>query len=779
VFIRLGQLSKTAQQYEPELRRLGVTTRDANGDFLNQVAIIDSVRSALSKMEDGTRKARLEVLLFGGRGGLGQLVDYLNLTDEQMAALTTQFESQGLIVSQTTRQLGEEALRAGKNLENSFTGLAATLFATVGPQIVAFLDGLAKSVAENAEAIATQVAGLVNTLIGLVQGLFNVDVSFDSFTHRVEGMARSASDTSLRLSSLQGELAALKSKLNPARDAASGFNAAMAAGAKALDAQSKAIDRQIKKLTDLGAARQKAFERGLDALTRTLDLENQLFDAEDKRIGRENQALQQKRDLRDAEIDVAKARAKLAQDAVDDAAKIAAATDPVARAEAQAEAISNESQNLEDLAAAQERYNDAVAAGVENARQNTQEDRQAQIQGVKDYVAGIQDIVDKSENKKALLNTLARRKAKLEEELALATASGNAQAQADIRIRLGAVEAGIIETNADIKDAAAITELQAYQKLLDDKKAALQSSTTSSTAISDAATRKEIARKEAEIAAEKARVASAKIQLAEEKRLREINFDQLVSSFDEKVNPAFETSRLAGVAWAESIKTAIGGLIDLLLGKESKVEIGPSTRSGGLFGALSSIAGAFSSIAPAITEFWTSLTKFDPKAVGFAIAVLGATKLNLPLVVAGLAIAGIALVTEERTPQKSGSIPGIPPDLEDVLRGKPPGTAPNSDPNRGSGLPDHLAHGGVVKRPSFIAERAPEYVLSSEQLHAVGILDRLRPPVFAGAAGAGGVAGGATANVPSGYRYALVRVESTDSGIVDWMDTQLARKGRR
>src|SRR4029079_2668843 len=76
VFIRLGQMSKSVVTNEAELNRLGVATRDASGHFLNQVQLLDSVRSAFSKMSNTAEKTRLEILLFGGRGGPRDLLDH-------------------------------------------------------------------------------------------------------------------------------------------------------------------------------------------------------------------------------------------------------------------------------------------------------------------------------------------------------------------------------------------------------------------------------------------------------------------------------------------------------------------------------------------------------------------------------------------------------------------------------------------------------------------------------------------------------------------------------
>lgn len=562
------RLAARIKANKDELHKYGVVTENANGDLLDQITLVDNLRKVFALLPDGPNKTAIAFKLFGQRGAqaFGPLIHFLGLTDEQVKALGADVEAQGLVLTDAQIKLGDETEKAQNRVGNAITGLATKLFTVLGPGITSFFDGLAETITANAQQIVDALGSMATAVLGFVEGLIGVKPALDSFSTQFPRINEGGANTSATLVGLQDQLQKLKDKLNPATDAAGRLNARIDAGVKALDREGVAIDKQIAKLNRIGDARDTNFKRGLESLTRALDLENQLFDAEDKATARADRDLANTRALRDAKVALFEAQAQLRQDELDNA-KI---SDPSKRKSTDQDALA--------IAKAQQGVLDAQKQISDETRNRAEEDRRAQIGGVKDYVAAIQKIVEDSENKKAALNTLTKRKAKLEDEIAAATEIGNAQAVADLKVKLGAVDAGITEENSKIKQAAAIDELTARKNQLADEKAALQAERTSEGAINRAATKVAIAAKEEEIKKERERIAEARKNRAAE--IKDAKLFSTAITGPGGLTGAYEEARLKGVAFATDVH-------DALVGKDG---------NGGVLGAVRSIAGAFGDI---------------------------------------------------------------------------------------------------------------------------------------------------------------------------------------
>ena len=143
--MRLGRQLKTQ---EAAIKSLGVETRDANGNFLNQRDIMNSALSVISQYKDGTDKQQAAMVLFGGR--VGDLTMLLRLNDEKLkevaatqkqlgSEITPQAIAMTLKYKDTMAEVGNVMDAVKKTIGDSLIpGLIAMgeWFASVGPNAV-------------------------------------------------------------------------------------------------------------------------------------------------------------------------------------------------------------------------------------------------------------------------------------------------------------------------------------------------------------------------------------------------------------------------------------------------------------------------------------------------------------------------------------------------------------------------------------------------------------------------------------------------------------------
>lgn len=616
----------------------GIAIKDANGETLDQVTIFNNMRDVLSKLPDDAAKVQLIFKVFGQRGAqaIEPLLHALGITDQQYTDLVAHITAQGLVLTDSQIKTADSVERAQADIGNAITGIGVKLFSILGPQVTAFFDSLSADITANAKQITDTFASISNTVIGFVKGLLGIAPAMDTFSTQFTRLDQGGASTSEALDQMQTDLAALKAKLSPARDASAAFNASIEAGVKALDAQGASIDRQITAVNHLAQVELDAYKKTNAVLQARIDLETEALDAEDRQISRSETAATNLRDQAQAYIDLRNAQAQFNKDSAD----------PTITGESRQQTLDKDTVAIADAA---QKVRDIQQNISDETRHNAEEDRKVQIANLKAYVSDVEKIVTDSENKKAALTTLAKRKAVLEDEIAKAKASGNAQEAADLAVKLGAVEAGITEENRKIKTGAAVDELTARKKQLDDEKAALQAERTSEADINATATRAAIANKEKEIAAEKKRIAQEKQDKQDSEAWaieRGVIFTQQMGEGGVVPN-AFAASQAAGIAFANEVKKAVGGLMDLLFGENlAGPAVGGGTvgRHGGLLGGLGGIVGAFGDIAGAAGKITDAFNGFPiPTNLLIAAGAVVALSGNLPLAALLFAAAGISV----------------------------------------------------------------------------------------------------------------------------------------
>jgi hypothetical protein len=777
---KVNRLSTTIKRQEAGLQALGVVTRDSNGNLLDQVTLIDNLRKVYSTLPQGIIETNHALLSFGRNGAtaLGPLLHYLGLTDDEINKLAADAKSQGLILSESQLLAADAAGKAAARIQNAITGLSVTLNTTILPQLASFFDGLSTYITANAKQIASVISGVVANIIGLVQGLLGINLG--SFSAQFSQAAQGGSQWAGALINDTAALTKLQKQLHPTANAVRDNNAAIAAGTKAIDEETKSIDKQIAAWKLIGEEAVKALNKQLAALTAVEDKQLAALDTADQLAQRARTAAdlarsgekaqdtlaKSQRDYAKSQVDLANAQAQYNQDLADTTLIGQKRQDALARDSiAIADAAQRERDALVSVADARQGIADNQQAITDNAAKNAEDDRRAQIEAVKAYVASIGKLVSESENKTALAHTLTNRQKKLEDEIAAAKAKGNATEAADLEIKLQAVIAAEHENTVAKNVKAKTDELTAKKTLLEAEKAALQAERQSETAINQAEIGKQIA-------ALKAKIAEDKRQLADEAAARKKHQEELdqglittAKTSDTVLDPAFERARLAGIAMAEGIKAAIGGIIDLLLGGQTVVggDEGPisrtTKRSGGLLAAVHDIASGFLDIAANISKFVAALPgKGDITKLALIGAAFAALSGHFALSVALLAVAGASVGPETlNNPGPQSPQPKVP----------------------GTDIPlPHmvLAEGGWV--PGAIGQAVPaivhggEYVVSTAMQAAMSRLNA--QPSFAGVS-----SGIGAPSAPSGYRYALVRVEASENDLVDWMYAKTnARRGR-
>jgi hypothetical protein len=703
---QIVRLSARVQGLSGEiLKKYNIALEDSNGNSLSAIQIVENMRQVFSKLPDGIDKTGISFKLFGQRGAqaFGPLIHFLGLTDEQLKLLGDDAEKQGLVLTDEQIKLADETEKAQNRVGNAITGLAAKVFTVLGPGITSFFDGLAETITANSKAIVDALGSAATAVLGFVEGLIGINPALDSFSTQFTRIDEGGSNTSATLIRLNDELGKLKDKLNPTADATKSLNTA-------IDAEAKAIEADIVQINKLGDARDRNFQRGLTWLTKALDIELRLFDAEDKASARADRDLAQTRALRDAKIALFEAQAQLRKDAME-----GKSTD----------------QDALNIAKQQQAVLDAQKAIGDEARSRIVDDRRTQIAAVKDYVAAVGKIVESSENKKAAVANLTTRKGVLQDQLATATAKGNAQEVADLKVKLASVDAGIIEENAKIKQAAQVDELTA-------RKNALQAERTTEGAINRAATKVAIDLKQKEIDAEKRRIA---LVHADNLKIA-TDMDHLTQSVEGSGSKgglvgAYEDARQAGVAFASDVH-------DALVGKDG---------NSGVLGAVKSIVGALASI--------TKWAADNQGTVTILAGILGVSTANPALVGGAFASSANAPVGNRFTP------------IEDFLYSQfgiiTPGWKPapaGADERPGRKAPAH-AEGLWDSASDHLA-----YIHQGEMVFPASVADAFRRSVTPQ------MPAMALARAPSGQPV-VIRLELGGRPVLDYVDEHLSyRSGR-
>jgi hypothetical protein len=495
--LRLGIMTKGIIAHEAELNKLGVSIRDENGNFLDQITIVERARSALSGMQDGIAKTALATKLFGRAGA--DMIDWLNLSDAQVGILNGKLDQLGVTMSQAMVDNAREARHEGNLLDLAMQGLGNTLLANVAPALTTAIDSIVNFVQQNGQAIATFASEVVNFVLGMIGALTGATVQTVSFTGEIAAAGNATQTFN------QG----LESTAEKHKKAAGGAKAHTAA----LDEQIATIDRELAHVKALETEQDQAYQKQMHHLDAELGRQLDLLSAQEKAHSIAEQQAGQAQQMADAQAALASAQA---------------GGDPAAIESAQRQ-ISAVAQQQADL-----------------QMQIADDARRAQIKGVQDYVDAITKAETDWTSKKGLLEQLKKDQATLNSQLAAAQQAGDVQKVADLTIELKAVETTKIRAQQGVQNTDRQTDLEKQKAHFEDlKKAASSAGATIAKVMTDGATT--------------AGVAITK--LAGDTNSEMHGIAAAVADQKTGVAGAMETARLAGMKFGADMKTVLAGIV--------------------------------------------------------------------------------------------------------------------------------------------------------------------------------------------------------------------------
>ena len=250
-----AQFGKNLVTNETLFTRLGIATRDANGQYLDAYTIIGNTRRAFAEAGASLESTAAAQELFSRTGY--NMLEFLQLSDAEFQALAESARAAGLVLSQDVLDAAERMQRTWGGLWETINGLAVQAFAAIEPSLEAFVANFSNWVRANLNTILSFVVTVANFVMGLIGGLLGFDWS--------------AQDVG----------AALVDQAAAARDAAGATTAAGAAASGAAsreDQLTRALRDQIDAIDSKIAALRKAKD-ARDAEREQADLERAIASA--------------------------------------------------------------------------------------------------------------------------------------------------------------------------------------------------------------------------------------------------------------------------------------------------------------------------------------------------------------------------------------------------------------------------------------------------------------------------------------------------------------------
>ena len=141
---KLSQASFKAQNGNVQLQhifdRLGVSTRDANGNLKDSGIVMEEIAVKFAGMQDGAGKTALAMAIFG-KGGAA-LIPMLDELGEKQEEINAEAHRYGLVLSTSTVEVAAKAHDDLKRLDMIFTGMGYSLLSATLPALDELLQKL-------------------------------------------------------------------------------------------------------------------------------------------------------------------------------------------------------------------------------------------------------------------------------------------------------------------------------------------------------------------------------------------------------------------------------------------------------------------------------------------------------------------------------------------------------------------------------------------------------------------------------------------------------------
>lgn len=154
--------SRGAGPAAADLRRLGVSVRDAGGQLRSQEAIFSDAIAALAGIDDHTRRAAVAQRLFGESGA--ELLPLVNQGADGVQRLRERFRELGGGLSDDVVEAASGAGNALTDFRLAMTSLQGVLAANVLPTITRLVTGIATGIGRFVEFVRTSSA--LETVLG-------------------------------------------------------------------------------------------------------------------------------------------------------------------------------------------------------------------------------------------------------------------------------------------------------------------------------------------------------------------------------------------------------------------------------------------------------------------------------------------------------------------------------------------------------------------------------------------------------------------------------------
>lgn len=161
-------------------KALGISLRDNNGHLKNQEQLFNEVVSALQRMPDGVKKAKLANDLFGRSGS--ELMPLLKENAGRIEDLRKEAYELGLVFSDKDI----EAVNDFSDKMDSFGKLFAVVGAKIGMDLIPEVNRIIKIIQENMPEIQKIIKRLANVLVYVIQMTANLAEKFSKLSPPVQ-----------------------------------------------------------------------------------------------------------------------------------------------------------------------------------------------------------------------------------------------------------------------------------------------------------------------------------------------------------------------------------------------------------------------------------------------------------------------------------------------------------------------------------------------------------------------------------------------------------------
>jgi hypothetical protein len=465
------QMAEEIINNEQKFTALGIAVRDNSGNLLDTVTILDSTRSALSKMENGATKTALAADLFGKTAH--QLSGFLMLTDDAVASANDELERMGLILDKNALTNAKDAARAFNLLDLTFKGLQIQLGNMLIPAIIDVVMAIRELVMANKDGLLNVLSEVAGAITGFISGLVGAGGAVREFLESLHGV-KSGVDTTK--AGILAQIQALQQQKAAYLASASGAGAAGGASdrlAAALSRQINKLREQRNALMDVARARAAEADAAFASMLAGLDAQERAYQLEQRRKELNGELVQAQQEQADGAAQAARELQLLREEAQ---LAIAGEADPDKQFRIASDYAMREQRLIEQHAEEATRLEKAVADRrkaiadfeVEVRRQAALEKARAEIEAAQQVSSKIQELAVADGNFKANIAELQGIRQQLIADAELARQQGNS-------LLLQAIEQNLAQVRDAIRTQEEARRIKQHERELERQKEKLSS----------------------------------------------------------------------------------------------------------------------------------------------------------------------------------------------------------------------------------------------------------------------------------------------------------------